>query len=316
MKFIERSVSVEAESGLGANPRPELIGPILTKIPRSLRDSVRMAFLRSSHPAGRIPDSIKAACAITFKGKSGKGKSLTELIFQVPSFGEAAPQFYEQDTFWPEFPKPEETAFDLLGLTLRDLDTENSDSSHFDQKFLKELSGYGSVFKKGISRLSLGRDNKDTNPYLDEEVVQTANRLSLSTPDPRRVRVSGRLDVMGASKGILKIEVKPGSFASALWNGKEEIETHKALFNKDVVLEGTAIFRPSGTLLRIEADILYPMAKQDEFFREIPYAVAQNDYTQASYLKVEESSAYKTILGSIPAEESDEEFIAALENLR
>ena len=70
--------------------------------------------------------------------------------------------------------------------------------------------------------------------------------------------MTGRLDVMGASQGVLKLDVRPGEIVTALWEGEEPVETLREFFNRDVVVEGVGVFRPSGSLLRVDADAIAP----------------------------------------------------------
>jgi hypothetical protein len=135
-------------------------------------------------------------------------------------------------------------------------------------------------------------------------------------PSPRRVRVTGRLDVMGASQGVLKVDVKPGEIVTALWEGDEPVESLREFCNRDVVIEGIAVFRPSGSLLRIDAEAIAPASSQDEFFRGIPTGVVQRDYHKLARLRPGEKSAYAQLRGSLAGGESDEEFQAALATLR
>ncbi|HKE82309.1 MAG TPA: hypothetical protein VKB50_01075 [Vicinamibacterales bacterium] len=143
-----------------------------------------------------------------------------------------------------------------------------------------------------------------------------ATELYAVTPTPRRVRVIGRLDVMGASQGVLKLDIRPGEIVTALWEGEGPVETLREFFNRDVVVEGVGAFRPSGSLLRVDADAIAPAASQDEFFRRVPSAVAQRDYHKLTRLKAGEKSAYAQLRGFLPGDESDEEFNAAVMALR
>jgi len=149
---------------------------------------------------------------------------------------------------------------------------------------------------------------------IDAEVVVAASELYAVMPSPRRVRVTGRLDVMGASQGVLKVDVKPGEIVTALWNGDEPVECLREFFNRDVVIEGIAVFRPSGSLLRIDAEAIAPASTQDEFFRGIP--TVQRDYHKLAQLRAGEKCAYAQLRGSLAGGESDEEFQAALATLR
>ena len=107
------------------------------------------------------------------------------------------------------------------------------------------------------------------------------------------------------------MHVRSGEVVTALWAGAASIDSHREFFNHDVVIE---VFRPSGSLLRIEDDAIARATAQDEFFRELPVAVpATWDPVGSALLRAGEQSGYAEIRGVIPAEESDEEFAAAVE---
>ena len=48
MKLLERTFELRGPEGLGAKPRPELIGPVFSHLHDTLQDAVRMGFLHSS----------------------------------------------------------------------------------------------------------------------------------------------------------------------------------------------------------------------------------------------------------------------------
>jgi hypothetical protein len=151
---------------------------------------------------------------------------------------------------------------------------------------------------------------------IDSDVVVAASELSAVTPTPRRVRVTGRLDVMGASQGVLKLDVRAGEIVTAVWEGEEPVDTLREFFNRDVMVEGVGVFRPSGSLLRVDADAIVAASSQDEFFRRVPSAIARRDYHKLARLRAGEKSAYAQLRGWLPGEESDEEFNTAVVALR
>jgi len=315
VNYIQRSFHLEGPSGLGRFPRPELIGPLLTRLPQTLQDSVRMGFLHSSRARGRIAAELKAAAEVQFVGVEAEGRNGTAVTFRAPRFGDAAPSLFSQGKFWDDSPSPDATAFDLLGHALRDIGEQRADSVHFDQPLLQRIGSYGRLLNHGIVRIVL-EDPQASSSRIDSEVVKRADTLAHATPGSRRVRVVGCLDLMGASQGVIKIHVGSNTVVTALWNGAEPIEAHRDLFNKDVIVEGLGVFRPSGSLLRIEADALLPASAQDDFFRKVPTATPVTDYQRIARLRPGEESGYAAIRGIVPAEESDEDFIAALEALR
>lgn len=316
MKTVERSFRLEAPSGLGAKPRPELIGPVLTHLHDTLQDAVRMGFLHSSRARGRIPAGIRAAADVRYLGHSAAGDSATLLRFEVAQFGEVAQDFFAQKRLWDDGPQAEQTAFELLGAALDDVQTRKEESNRFDPGLLRRIGSYERLFTgERLSSIVLPDAALPRPGRLDAAVARSARDLASATPQPRRVRVAGRLDLMGASQGVLKIEVQSGTIVTALWEGREPIEELKSLFNKDVLCEGVGVFRPSGSLLRIDADAIAPAGQADDFFRRVPAAVAGSDVTRSMRLRSSEAPVYAAFLESVPAEESDEEFAAAVAEL-
>ncbi len=314
MNTVERSFRLEARSGLGAKPRPDLIGPVLTHLHDTLQDTVRMGFLHTSRARGRIPGSIKAAADVRYLGHRSEGDQVTVLRFEVAPFGEAAADLFAQAQLWEDGPRPEQTAFELLAAALDDVGTCRAESSRFDPGLLRRIGSYRRLFSSGgLSSIVLPDVNLQRPGRLDAAVVQSARELADVTPQPRRVRVAGRLDLMGASQGVLKLHVAGGGIVTAIWEGEESLDQFAPLFNKDVVCEGLGVFRPSGTLLRIDANALAPASERDEFFRQAPVAAVRSDVARGARLRSGEVPVYAGFLGSIPPEETDEEFADAVE---
>ena len=314
MNTVERSFRLDASEGLGARPRPELIGPVLTHLHSTLQDTVRMGFLHPSCVQGRVPSALKAASQVRFIGHSAAGETATLLRFEVATFGSAAADMFRQQRLWDEGPDPEQTVFELLAASLADVAARRTDSSRFDAGLLRRFASYRRMFGRGnLSRIALTDAEVAEPAQLDSAVVLAATELSAATPAPQRVRIAGRLDLLGASQGILKLEVRPGLVVSAIWEGEASVDSLKEHFNRDVVIEGQAVFRPSGTLLRIDAQAIAGATAKDDFFRTVPVGVVAQDFVRVARLRPGEDSVYARILGRIPAEESDEEFIAAVE---
>lgn len=316
MNYVERSFRLEALSGLGAKPRPELIGPVLTHLHDTLQDAVRMGFLHTSKARRRIPASIRAAADVRYLGHSADGEGATLLCFEVAPFGEVAADLFKQVQLWEDGPQPDQTAFELLAGALEDVGTRRDESSRFDPNLLRRIGGYRRLFgKHGLSSIVLPDVTVHRSGHLDASVIESARTLSDATPQSRRVRVAGRLDLMGASQGVLKLHVISGGIVTAIWEGEESLEQFSSLFNKDVVCEGMGVFRPSGTLLRIDANALALASERDDFFRRAPVAEVRTDLGRAARLGPGELSVYEGFLGSIPPEETDEEFAAAVDAL-
>ena len=274
-----------------------------------------MGFLHSSRARGRIPSVLKRAAEVLYSGHSADGPDATLLHFEVAPFGEVAGELFRQQLLWDDGPRAEQSGFDLLAASLEDITARRAESNRFDPGLLNRVRSYGRVVKQGLSRIELPDARVANAGRIDAASVAAAGELVARTPEPRRVRVVGRLDVMGASQCVLKLELRPGIIVTALWEGAAPVDTLKEYFNREVVVEGAGVFRPSGGLLRIDADAITEASSKDEFFREVPIAPVVEEAARSARMRPHEASAYAAILGSIPAEESDEAFAAAVEEL-
>ena len=307
--LVDRTFEVRGPSGLGASPRPELVGPLLAGLHDTLVDSVRMGFLHTSRMRGRIPRGLEAAANVRFVGMEGSGDDLTKLHFKVARFGDVAGELFDQRQLWDDGPKPEQTAFDLLALSLGDVRNQRGDSSRYDHGLLNRFAKYRSSLKRGVDSILID-GSKSKEACIDPVLVDAAESLSKQTPPSRRVRLCGKLDMLGVSRKVMGLYLEDGTLVTALWN-TEDFAGLAGYLDKDVVIEGLAVFRPSGRLLRIDADAIDSAGSRDSYFSVLPLPGVV-DYAAALRVRPG-SSPYKDLLGMIPGEESDEEFLKAIE---
>ncbi len=309
---VERSFELRGASGLGKSPRPELIGPVLSGLHDTLLDSVRMGFLHSSRTRGRVPQALQAAAEVRYLGLEGKGDEATILRFQVRRFGDVAEELFEQRQLWDDGPKPDETAFDLLTHAMLDVRHQLKDSTRFDHALLNRFASYRRALERGLDSIVVdGVDATETR--FDRVLTEAAETLRRQTPPSRRVRVCAKLDMLGVSRKVMGLYLEDGTPVTALWNA-EDFTGLAGFLGKDVAVEGVAMFRPSGKLLRIDADAIAPAEAKDAFFSRLPLAGIAADYALAARTRPGQS-AYASLQGMIVGDESDEEFIRAVEAL-
>lgn len=310
--MVERTFELRGTEGLGAKPRPEIIGPVLGKVHDTLSAAVRMGFMHSSRTRGRIPKVLQRAADVRFLGHSeGTGDS-TILRFEVPQFGYVAQELFAQGQLWDTGPKPEQTAFDLLSASLHDIRAKAENSERYDHAMLHQFASYGRLLRHGLKSISLPDQRMLVPEAIDEPLSIAAKELYQATPPARRVRICGRLDLMGVSKQVLGLVLEDGSPVTAVW-ALDGIVDLASLLDRTVVIEGLAEFRPSGSLLRVDADAIRQAVAGDAAFSAMPIPEVQRNYQQAAAALRPGHKPYAAIFGLIPADESDEEFTAAVE---
>ncbi len=135
-----------------------------------------------------------------------------------------------------------------------------------------------------------------------------------NAPMSQRVRVAGRLapGVPGA-KALnlilddghqLEIELVRGDPSAVV-----------GLVNQRVLVLGTAIFQPSGELLRVEADDVSLAHDNDPFFSEIPRPTLPLIDVDASLRQQDQDHGVSSIIGNWPGDETDEKIDSALKEL-
>lgn len=313
MKLVERTCELRGSEGLGGKPRPELIGPVLGRMHDTLLDSVRMGFLHSSHARGRIPACLQRAADVRYIGHTVGRDDSTILRFEVPEFGSVAAELFEQGHLWNSGPKPEQTAFDLLSASLHDVRQMTKNSERFDHALLLRFAKYRRLLRGGLTSIALP-DANFPEESIDEALSASAESLFRETPPARRVRMSGRLDSLAVSRRVLGLYLEDGTAVTAVWTAEGFVDLANFL-DKQVVIEGLAEFRPSGTLLRVDADAIRDASVSDASFSTLPLPEVSRNYQKAATTVRPGQQPYATIFGSIPGDESDEVFATAVAEL-
>ena len=313
MTMVEHKVIMHGRAVRGRGASPSAAGAVLIGLENSLHGAVDVAFRRSS-TAGRRQRWLRQAGRVAFRDAERLGKEEMALYFEAPAFKVVAKEYYAQPKLFDDGPRAEDTAFDVLADVVADVLTRKTDSNKYDIGLLKRFHRFqSSVFEKEVDELVIsGHRVSKTHPCrMSEEFTRRAEELYLATPQPERVRVAGKLDMIQASTLAFALLLPGGERVRGVWKGNE-FETLRTLAGSDVVTTGTAIYRPSGGLLRIDADALTPQRSTDRFFATVPTPTDRKMDVKSLLREQRNRGGMAAIGGRIPAEETDEEFLAAV----
>lgn len=285
---------------------------VLSRVHETLRDSVRMGFLHSSRARGRVPQILNRVSDVRFLGHGEGPDHSTILRFEAPVFGTAAPELFDQGQLWEYGPHSTQTAFDLLAASLHDVRLQARDSERFDSNLLRRLSSYRKPLHSGLSAIALPGDHPETTEVIDEPLRSIAQTMFRETPSARRVRLMGRLDLLRVSTSVIGLLLEDGTLASVVWatNGIVDLASY---LNRNVLVEGLAAFRPSGRMLRVDADAIRLAGPGDSAFGNPPTAPVRRDYRIETAAIRLGYKPYEAIFGALPGDESDEEFAVKVE---
>lgn len=291
---------------------PRHAGQMIDAITDLAPRAAAMAFRGRSH--GRRPAWLKAATDVRFIGHDGEDE--TNLHFEAPVFGEAAPQEYGQGELWPSRPAATDTGFELFADLLQDLTQGNRDSDRYDRSILKQLFGLRRLFSSSLFASleveSLRSCEHKSKPFT-LETIGTVKSFYQSTPGPRRVKIYGTLDMIRASTQRFGLKLQSGEEAAGILT-VGDVREFQGLLGKPAVIFGKAIYRPSGRLLRIDADKVVAGTDADQFFGKIPSGIRTEPQARSQRPSIT-PLGIESIFGKWPGQETDEQIEAALKRL-
>jgi len=318
MNAVVHKIILRNDEHYGRKLPPHHLGRLFAELPLAIRASVSMAFRNRSHAKGRRPRWLDQASDVRFVDHQGNGESV--LYFEAPLLGEAAADIYAQPSLFPDAddrPAKEDTAFDVFGDVLTDVQRRNVDSGHFDPSLLHRITHFSRVFKNGPYHevdFTSRRYPEASPARVTPALVTSAKELLGRTPLPQRVRIVGQLDGLVASTQRFSVlldsgEKVDGSFVD------EQIDAMQELWRKRVLILGTAIYRASGRLLRIDAEAVKSGERESVVFSCLPAPPGTKIDMSKLRRPQGTKSGINAIFGKWPGDETEEEITAILEEL-
>lgn len=314
MTATNQTITLRSAHHFGRRVPAQALGCVLEIIPDAVRQSVRMAIEGRSRARGKRPDWLRAAADIRFLGHDGTDE--TVLHFEAPTLGEAAPRLYAQQELWPTKPAPEDTGFDILSDVFTDVAAQNADSERFDRQLLDKIFGLRHVLNGPFSEMAIAgvRHSGLQSVVVTPSVVQMARSLYTNTPVPQQVRIAGKLDMLRASTQSFGVILDDGQeIRGVLTEG--DIAQISPFLNRRVLVLGKAIYRPSGRLLRVDAEEVVEATGEERFFSSIPKPVRQKFDLRDTVREQQHKMGIAAVIGKWPGDESDEQIEQALKEL-
>lgn len=273
-----------------------------------------MAFRNRSSMRGRKPAWFKAASDIRFVGHEGDDQ--TDLLFEVPTFAESAEELYRQQELWPTKPAESDTGFEVFGDVLDDVSVDNRDSDRFDRPLLKHIVELRPLFDGELFReIEVGSERRRGGllPRINPAVIGNAKNFYRTTPGPRRIKLYGTLDMIRASTQSFGLKLQNAEEAPGVLVGGDVCDL-QGLLNQPVTVYGEAVYRPSGKLLRIDADEIVPATERDQFFSKVPHGIPKSNI-QRTIRDQAHKRGIAAIIGKWPGDETEDQIQEALRRL-
>ncbi len=305
---------LDTEAVYGSDVPLSISSSLFRHLEDTARPCVRMAIEGASASAGATPAWLERASDIRTLGFSERdGQSILHL--KSPALGDAVPEVFDQPKLWPGMASPEDTAIQLIGRIGNTVRRQEDASDMYDQSLLKHFAHWRGLFKNEVRELHLpsGKMSGGLAVTLDMIVVDNAKLLSDRTPLPRQIRVVGKLDMVRHSTRSFGLLLETGEEVRGVLQ-QADPELLKSYFGKEITVFGKAIYRPSGSLLRIDALELLDSTEGKAAFSSIPAPLSRAPRVEKRLQTARAGVA--AFFGTWPGEETDEELLAALGELR
>lgn len=293
---------------------PQPLGRTLVAIPDLVRLAIAMAYRGQSATRGKRPTWLRAASDIRLVDIQGGEE--TVLTFQAPTLADATPEVFEQAEFaWATRPAPQDTGFDLLGDVLNDVSQRNAESERFDPRLLAAIWATHAIVDRDFPEIKFvtTRFGAPRPACLNSTTTASAKALHDTTPRPQAAIVVGKLDMIRDSTQTFALMMHDGQEIRCVMVD-DAVETLAPLFNQQVAVSGRAIFRPSGHVLRLEADAVRAAAASDQHFARIPRPNARRFDLRRVLREQSHKRGVAAILGTWPGDETDEHIQASLQD--
>jgi len=309
---VIHQVTLASDEHFGGKLPPHFLGMFLAELPSVIRGAVAMALSNRSVPKGKGPAWLDRAADIRFVDHQGNGN--TTLFFEAPQLGQAAHECYHPGERWGSRPDPDSTGFDLLGKVLHEVESQNTDSDHFDTPLLKRLVRFQKVFQGPFREAAFQSQQPGDSSRLNLDVVNTAAKLCSDTPLPKRIRLVGALAHVDPSNQTLGLRLNDcQEVQGALLEG--QAHDLASLLNQQVLVFGKAVYRASGRVLRLDIDGFRTATPQDSFFSQLPAPTGTKIKADGLFQGQPRKKGIQALFGKWPGDETDEQIEAAFREL-
>jgi hypothetical protein len=317
LQYQRQEILVETRDGYGDRPPMEFCGTIFRGLTPMLGYSVRMAIEGASSSAGAPPVWLRRASDVRVTGVSGR-EAATIFHVEAPPLGEAAKEVYLQDSLWETKPAETDTAINVAARVFDDVARADAESSRYDRQLLSRIMRMRRVFDDRVVsiRFPVAMTNGGLSTLVTPQVVQSAARLADRTPQPRQVRLTGVLDMIRHSTRSFGLKLEDGGEVRGVLETHEQMEDLKQFLGKKLLVLGRAVYRPSGKLLRVDAEGFEAGEGQPLLFAKVPPARETRPALVRMKPVSHQRQGVPAFFGTWPGEETDEDFERILVELR
>lgn len=296
-------IRLKGEGATGSRISGALLRDLLDILVEGCRGAVRMRVEgRSSSPGPTTGWLANAADFEVLPLEQGS----TVLPIETLPLAASAPERFAQLNFLEVDPR--QSGFSLFEQSLGEALRGNEETELFDQPLLQRFAGLAKVLVDGaVEGIEITGEEKWVEGPLtiEPEHLRCVEKLLEKTPPPQRVRVGGTLDTIRHSDRMFTLVLESGETVKGVAEGLPAGRL-ASLFGQDVIVEGQAFFRPSGRVLRVQADAIVPVEGDVGLWSSAPRPIMAGIEQRRLIGDQGPRSGLNAIYGGWPGDEPDE----------
>ena len=267
--------------------------------------AVRLRAEGRSTARGGLPAWLVECSAFEFQASTADDPATFTFVIEDAPVAERATRFAQEDLFLDGFEG--KSGLDLFEDGLEAALLTDGDSDLFDDGMLESFVALGQSLRWGIERIEVVNGRTVT---LGHDGLARIAALTHEVAKPQHVRVAGKLEVLRHTKCRFLLQLEDGSMVAGRAETLADEELAR-LFGRQVVVEGTAHFHPSGRVQRIEAIRLAPAEAIDfKLFSSQPKALlAESAVLHPRQSENRGRHWLDDIWGKWPGDETEEEIV-------
>ena len=151
---------------------------------------------------------------------------------------------------------------------------------------------------------------------MNQEVVDFAKEMRVTSPKPQRIRITGRLDMVRVSTNSFALKLDDGQEVRGVLTRGDIREVATLLVsNRRALVIGWVVYRPSGRVLRIDADFVEDGSDEPGVWSHLPEPQGRVLDTIQLRRPQGPRNGIAAVIGRWPGDEDDRTISEALERI-
>lgn len=298
-------ISLTGDGVKGKRVKASVLSAVIDTLIDGAKGSVRLRIDGRSSAPGASPSWLDAVCDFDI---TGIVEGSTEIQIDCQPLHVLDPGKFAQLKAFCGI-GPGASALSLFADGLRDAAAGKKDSDYFDDALLSTYERLNCLYGYGIDKLRFeDSTDKGNDITLTPDVSLTIRTLKQETPTPQAVRLSGQVDSIRASDKMFELVLLTGDKLKVVAPPSTDTEHMKDIFGQFALVSGRAVFRPNGSVLRIECtNVEKDVLKKERRWSKMPTPRQNKIFAPSLRKQQTETSGLNRIWGLWPGDESDSE---------